>query len=66
MEKCDPFLLFCSQLHINVNCWLYLMQVYLGEQHVNNPKLSDVTFLVEGGDAAAKLLLLFCCFYAHN
>lgn len=24
------------------------MQVYLGEQYVNNPTLSDVTFLVEG------------------
>ena len=24
------------------------MQVYLGEQYVNNPTLSDVIFLVEG------------------
>lgn len=24
------------------------LQVYLGEQYVNNPTLSDVTFLVEG------------------
>lgn len=27
---------------------LCCMQVYLGEQYVNNPKLSDVTFIVEG------------------
>ena len=26
----------------------YVIQVYLGEQYVNNPTLSDVTFLVEG------------------
>lgn len=25
-----------------------LLQVYLGEQFVNNPTLSDVTFLIEG------------------
>lgn len=27
---------------------LFLLQVYLGEQYVNNLTLSDVTFLVEG------------------
>lgn len=27
---------------------LFLLQVYLGEQYVNNSTLSDVTFLVEG------------------
>lgn len=26
----------------------FLLQVYLGEQYVNNATLSDVTFLVEG------------------
>lgn len=31
---------------IIVHC--VLLQVYLGEQYVNNPTLSDVTFLVEG------------------
>jgi hypothetical protein len=29
---------------------LFLLQVYLGEQYVNNATLSDVTFLVEGDD----------------
>jgi len=28
--------------------------MYLGEEYVNNPKLSDVTFLVEGGVSAVK------------
>jgi len=27
---------------------LFILQVYLGEQYVNNATLSDVTFLVEG------------------
>jgi len=27
---------------------LFFLQVYLGEQYVNNATLSDVTFLVEG------------------
>ena len=34
--------------------------MYLGEEYVNNPKLSDVTFLVEGGVSAIKI---FCCYY---
>lgn len=34
---------------------LCLLQVYLGEQYVNNPTLSDVTFLVEGGDLSELL-----------
>lgn len=37
---------------VHFNIFLFLLQVYLGEQYVNNPTLSDVTFLVEGGEAA--------------
>lgn len=29
----------------------FLLQVYLGEQYVNNAMLSDVTFVVEGSGA---------------
>lgn len=32
-------------------CGAILLQVYLGEQYVNKPTLSDVTFLVEGRKA---------------
>lgn len=28
----------------------FLLQVYLGEQYVNNATLSDVTFVVEGSE----------------
>ena len=40
-----------------------LLQVYLGEQYVNNSTLSDVTFLVEG----SKLVITskFCCLYFY-
>ncbi|PPE01323.1 hypothetical protein GOBAR_DD01649 [Gossypium barbadense] len=33
-------------------------QVYLGEQYVNNPTLSDVTFLVEGTDLFFGMIVL--------
>lgn len=34
------------------------MQVYLGEKYVNNPTLSDVTFLVEGAKLLSHVLLV--------
>lgn len=37
-----------------------LLQVYLGEQYVNNSTLSDVTFLVEGNKSVFTLNLLLC------
>jgi hypothetical protein len=37
---------------------LFLLQVYLGEQYVNNPTLSDITFLVEGSKFSC-----ICCYY---
>ncbi|EPS65254.1 hypothetical protein M569_09523, partial [Genlisea aurea] len=36
-------------------------QVYLGEQYVNNPTLSDVTFLVEGKRFYAHRICLLAC-----
>ena len=34
-------------------------QVYLGEQYVNNPTLSDITFLVEGGHCSFAYIFIF-------
>jgi hypothetical protein len=48
--------------------FLCFMKVYLGEQYVNNPKLSDVTFIVEGKEAAANFcycFLLIFLLYAY-
>ena len=33
-------------------------QVYLGEQYVNNPTFSDITFLVEGGKLQVLVILV--------
>jgi len=41
--------------------------VYLGEEYVNKPKLSDVTFLVEGGVSAVKFSpAINCLVYIHS
>lgn len=37
--------IFAENWYVDRHC---LVQVYLGEQFVNNATLSDVTFLVEG------------------
>lgn len=42
------------------------MQVYLGEQYVNNSTLSDVTFLVEGSNSVMIQISFFfvsCCVF---
>lgn len=51
----DQNLKYCF---VRSNIYLFSLQVYLGEQYVNNPTLSDVTFLVEGGEASLELFSL--------
>ena len=49
----DEFMIMLFMKHevlalISVNNLSILLQVYLGEQYVNNPTLSDVTFVIGG------------------
>lgn len=49
MGLVSVILLFAWIISSDMFDMIYL-QVYLGEKYVNNPTLSDITFLVEGGD----------------
>ena len=56
----------CDSIVMPTNIYGILLQVYLGEQYVNNPTLSDVTFLVEGREFCHNLKISRCISLLHS